>query len=193
MLEQVNIHWQSKNKTATLIKVPHLIQKLTQDEMSHRLKCKTWNYKASRKKMRRRPSRFGLGKAAGWITSWNLDCWEKYQQPCSCRCYHSNGRKWRRTKEPLDEGERGEWKSWLRTQHLKMKIMASSPISWWQIDEETMETLRDFIFLGSKITADGDCSHEIKKMLAPWKKSYDKSRQYVRKQRHHFAYKGPYN
>ena len=50
MLEQVNLHWQSKNKTATLIKVPHLTQKLTQDEMNHRLKCKTWNYKASRKK-----------------------------------------------------------------------------------------------------------------------------------------------
>ena len=75
----------------------------------------------------------------------------------------------------------------------KMNIMASSPITWWQIDEGTMETLRDFIFLGSKITADGDCSHEIKKMLDPWKKSYDKSRQYIRKQRHHFAYKGPYN
>ena len=50
MLEQVNLHWQSKNKTATLIKVPHLTQKLTQDEMNHRLKCKTLNYKASRKK-----------------------------------------------------------------------------------------------------------------------------------------------
>ena len=44
----------------------------------------------------------------------------------------------------------------------KMKIMASSPITSWQVDGETTETLRDFIFLGSKITADGDCSHEIK-------------------------------
>ena len=57
-----------------------------------------------------------------------------------------------------------------------MKIMASSVIISWQIDGETMETVRDFIFLGSKITADGDCSHEIKKMLAPWKKSYDQPR-----------------
>ena len=47
----------------------------------------------------------------------------------------------------------------------KMKIMASSPIISWQIDEETMETMRDFIFWGSKITADGDCSHEIKRRL----------------------------
>ena len=52
--------------------------------------------------------------------------------------------------------------------------MASGPITAWQIDEETMKTVRDFIFLGSKITADGDCSHEIKRhLLAPWKKSYD--------------------
>ena len=46
-----------------------------------------------------------------------------------------------------------------------MKIMASGPITSWQIDEETMQTVRDFIFLGSKITADGDCSHEIKRRL----------------------------
>ena len=54
----------------------------------------------------------------------------------------------------------------------RTKIMASGPITSWQIDGETKETVRDFIFLGSKITADGDCSHEIK-TLAPWKKSYD--------------------
>ena len=47
----------------------------------------------------------------------------------------------------------------------KTKIMASSPITSWQIDGETMETVRDFIFLGSKITADGDCSHEVKRCL----------------------------
>ena len=54
-----------------------------------------------------------------------------------------------------------------------------------------METVRDFILGGSKITADGDCSHEIKKMLAPWKKSYAQPRQYIKKQRHYFASKGP--
>ena len=53
------------------------------------------------------------------------------------------------------------------------KIMASSPITSWQIDGETMETVSDFIFLGSKITAGGDYSHEIKKTLASWKKSCD--------------------
>ena len=58
----------------------------------------------------------------------------------------------------------------------KTKIMASGPITSWEIDGETVETVTHFIFLGSKITADGDCSHEIKKTLAPWKKNYDKPR-----------------
>ena len=71
----------------------------------------------------------------------------------------------RGTKEPLDESERRERKSWLKTQHSKTKIMASSPINSWQIDGETMKTGTDFIFLGSKITADGECSHEIKRYL----------------------------
>ena len=72
----------------------------------------------------------------------------------------------------------------------KTKIMVSGPITSWQIDGETMETVTEFIFLGSKITADGVCSHEIKKMLAPWKKSYDQPRQHIKKQRHYFANKG---
>ena len=67
--------------------------------------------------------------------------------------------------------------------------MASGPITSWQIDGETMETVTDFIFLGSKITAGGDCSHEIKKTLAPWKKIYDQPRQHIKKQRHYFAKK----
>ena len=62
---------------------------------------------------------------AGWITSWNQDCWKIYQQPQICRWYHPYGRKWRGTKEPLDEGERGEWKSWLKLNIQKTKIMAS--------------------------------------------------------------------
>ena len=72
----------------------------------------------------------------------------------------------------------------------KTKIMASDPITSWQIDEVKMETVTDFILLGSKITVNGDCSHEIE-MPVPWKKSYDKPRQYARKQRHHFANKDP--
>ena len=57
----------------------------------------------------------------------------------------------------------------------KTKIMASGPITSWQIDGETVETVSDFIFLGSKITADGDCSHEIMTLI-PWKESYDQPR-----------------
>ena len=54
---------------------------------------------------------------AGWSTSWNQDCWEKYQQPQICRWHHPYGRERRRIKEPLDENERGEWESCLKTQH----------------------------------------------------------------------------
>ena len=68
----------------------------------------------------------------------------------------------------------------------KAKIMASSPITSWQIEGEKVKTVTDLIFLGSKITVDGDCSHEIK-WLAPWKESYDKLRPYIKKQRYHFA------
>ena len=67
--------------------------------------------------------------------------------------------------------------------------MASGPITSWQIDVETLATETDFIFLGSKITADGDCSHKIK-TLAPCKKSYDQPRQHIKKQRYYFANKG---
>ena len=56
-----------------------------------------------------------------------------------------------------------------------------------------METVTDFIFLGSKITADGDCSQDIKRQLAPWKKSYDKPRQHIKKQRHYFDDKYQYS
>ena len=69
--------------------------------------------------------------------------------------------------------------------------MASGPITLWEIDGETVETVVDFIFLGSKITVDSDCSHEIKKTLTPWKESYDQPRQHIQKQRHYFANKGP--
>ena len=71
----------------------------------------------------------------------------------------------------------------------KTKIMASGSIISWQIDGETMETMTDFIFVDSKITADGDFNHEIK-TLAPRKKSCDQPRQHIKTQRHYFAYKG---
>ena len=72
----------------------------------------------------------------------------------------------------------------------KTKIMAPSSITSWQIDGETVQTVADFIFLDSKITADDDCSHKIK-TLTPWKESYDELRQHIKKQRHYFANKGP--
>ena len=87
----------------------------------------------------------------------------------------------------------------------KMKIMVSSPITSWEIDGEIVETVSDFIFLGSKITAVGDCSNEIKRSLLLWRKAmtnlevkwsrsvvskYDQLRQHIKKQRHYFANKG---
>ena len=77
---------------------------------------------------------------------------------------YPNIRKWRETKEPLDEGERGEWKSWLKTQHSKTKIMASGPITSWQINEEKVETVTYF-WGGLQVTTDGDLSHKIRRCL----------------------------
>ena len=77
----------------------------------------------------------------------------------------------RGTKEPFDENERGKGKSWLKTQHSKTKIMASSSITSWQIDGEKMEKVENFIFLSSKITVDTDCSSEIKRHLLFGRKS----------------------
>ena len=67
----------------------------------------------------------------------------------------------------------------------KNKIIASSSITSWQIHGENVETVTNFTFPGSKITVDGNGTHEIKKMLAPWNNIYDKPRQHITKQRHH--------
>ena len=72
----------------------------------------------------------------------------------------------------------------------KTKIMASGPISSWEIDGETVETVTNFILGGSKITADGDCSHEIKRHLLLGRKVMTKPRQHIQKQKHYFANKG---
>ena len=78
----------------------------------------------------------------------------------------------------------------LKVNSQKTKIMASGPITSWQTDGQIMKTVTDFILGGSKITADGDCSHEIKRcLLAPWNKSHDQPRQLIKKQRHYFAKK----
>ena len=84
--------------------------------------------------------------------------------------------------------EEGE-KVGLKLNIQKNKIMASGLITSWQIDGETIETMRDCSFLGSKITSDNDCCHEIKRCFASWKKSYDQPRQHTKKQRHYFANK----
>ena len=83
-------------------------------------------------------------------------------------------------------------KACLKVNIQKMKIMASGPITSWQIEEEKVEVMTNFLFGDSKITADSDCSHEIK-TLALWKESSDKPRQHNKRQRHHFANKGPYS
>ena len=78
----------------------------------------------------------------------------------------------------------------LKLNSQKTKITGSGPTASWHIDGEKMEIVTDFIFLGYKITADGDYGLDIKKMLLPWKKSYDQPRQHITKQRHYFANKG---
>ena len=87
------------------------------------------------------------------------------------------------------------WKRWVKEADLKLNIkktktMASSPIISWQTDGETMETVTEFIFLGSKITADGDCSHEIKRRLLLERKAMA-NLEHIQKQRHYFPNKGP--
>ena len=81
-------------------------------------------------------------------------------------------------------------KAGLKLSIRKTKFMASGPITSWQIEGKKVETVTDFIFVSSKITADGDCSREIK-TLAPWKENDYKPKQHVKKQRHCFADKGP--
>ena len=73
----------------------------------------------------------------------------------------------------------------------KTKIVASRPIASWQTDGETMETVTDFIFLGSKITADGDCIHKIKRLLILGRK--DMTNLNIKRQKHYFSDKGPYS
>ena len=84
-------------------------------------------------------------------------------------------------------------KTGLKLNIQKTKILASSPITSWQIDGETMETARNFIFLDSKITADSDFSHEIKRSLLRGRKAMTDLDSILKRQRHHFSNKGPYS
>ena len=97
--------------------------------------------------------------------SWNQDWQQKYQQPQICGWHHPDGKKWRGTKEPLLKVKVESKKTGLKLNIWKSKIMASSPIISWQLDGENMESMTNYIFLGSKITADGDCCHETKRHL----------------------------
>ena len=96
----------------------------------------------------------------------------------------------RKAKSLLRKVKEESEKAGLKLNTQKTKIMSSGPITSWQIDGQTMETVRDFIFLGSKVTADGDCSHEIKRHLLLGRKAIT-NLQHIKKQRHYFANIGP--
>ena len=102
---------------------------------------------------------------ARWLTSWNQDCQEKYQQPQIWRLYHSHGKKQRELKRLLMRVNEESEKAGLKLSIQKTKIMASSPITSWQTDWEKVVTVTDFIFLGSKIIVDGNFSCKIKRHL----------------------------
>ena len=128
---------------------------------------------------------------AGWITSWNQDCQEKHQQLQICRWYHPNGRKRRETKEPLNEGKRGEWKGWLKTEHSKNKdhgIWSHHFMTYRWGKSGNTDT---FYFRGLQITVDSNCSHEIKRHLLLGSKTMTNLDSIFKKQRHYFANKGP--
>ena len=105
----------------------------------------------------------------GWMTtSWNQDCWKKYQQPQIFRWYYANDRKQRGTKKPLGDSERGEWKGWL-------KILHSEKLrSWYLVPSlhgKWMGKKWQILFCGVQITVDSDCSHEIKRHLVLGRKA----------------------
>ena len=116
---------------------------------------------------------------AGLIISWNQDCWENYQQPQICIWYHRNGKKWRGSKESLEEGERGDWKS-LKHNIKNTKIMASSPMTSWQIQGGKVEAVNRFYSFGlqkslRRVTA------AVKLSLVPLRENEDKPRQHINK------------
>ena len=98
---------------------------------------------------------------------------------------------WQKVKSFLMKVKEESEKVGLKVNIQKTKIMASGPITSWEIDGETVETVSDFSFLGSKITEDGDCSHEIKRHLLLGRKVMTNLDSILKKQRHYFANKGP--
>ena len=129
---------------------------------------------------------------AEWITSWDQDSWENINN----HRYADDTTIMAESKEELKSllirvKEESE-KAGLKLNIHKTKIMASGPITSWQIEWGTMETVTDCIFLGFKTTVDGDCSHEIKRHLVFWRKTITNLDSVLKKQRHRVADKGPY-
>ena len=127
------------------------------------------------------------------MPGWNQDMWEKYQQPQICRWYHSKGRKPRGTQEPLDEGEGGEWKSWLKTKYSK-KLRLWHLIPLLHSKKRGKGRSSDgYPLLGLQNHCGWWLQPWNQKATASWHESDDKSRQCVEKQRHFSADKGPYS
>ena len=124
---------------------------------------------------------------AGRSTSWNQDCGRNINNLRYADDTTLTAESEEELKSLLRKVKEENEKVGLKLNIQKTKIMVSGPITSWQIDGETVETVSDFIFLGSKITADGDCSHEIKRRFLLGRKV----RQHIKKQRHYFVNKGP--
>ena len=123
------------------------------------------------------------------MTSWNQDCWEKYQNLRYADDTTLMAESEEELKSLLMKVKEETEKVGLKLSIQKTKIMASGPITSWQIDEETMETVRDFIFGGSKITADGDAAMKLRRLLLGRKTVTNLDS--ILKSRHYFADKGP--
>ena len=133
-------------------------------------------------------------------TSWKTLGWMKYKLESRlpgeisitqiCRRHHPYGRKWRRTKKPLDESERGEWRSWLKAQHSENKDHGIKSHHFMANRWGNSETVKDFIFGWLQNHCRWWLQPWNEKMLAPWKKSNDQPRKHIKKQRHYFANKG---
>ena len=96
-------------------------------------------------------------------------------------------------KSPLMKVKEESEKAGLKVNIQKIKIMASGPITSWQVEGKKVEAVTDFLFLSTKISVGGDCSQESRRHLLPWKEGCEKPRQHSKKQRHHFANKGPHS
>ena len=116
----------------------------------------------------------GATKSQTWLSDWTELNWKAESEE--------------ELKSLLMKVKEESEKSGLKFNIQKTKIMASGPILSWKIEGTKVAAVAYFVFMGYKITADGDCSHE---MLVPWKKHYDQTRQHIKKQRHYFASKGP--